>query len=110
APRVMLSMADLPSTGLIAPGSRVNHQMLVAGSTPAIQSYQRWMEARLQPGQKLSTLESSRPELQQALNRADQFLTLVALLTVMIAAVAVALAARRFSIRHRDGIAIMRCL
>src|SRR5690606_34435794 len=37
-----------------------------------------------------------------------QFLTLVALLTVIIAPVAVALAARRFSRRHRDGVAVMR--
>src|SRR5690606_12302644 len=34
----------------------------------------------------------------------------VALLTVVIAAVAVALAARRFSRRHRDGVAVMRCM
>src|SRR3546814_15729848 len=61
-------------------------------------------------GQKLSTVETNRPEVQRALTRAHQFLVLVALLTVMIAAVAIALGARRFSLRHRDGIAVMRCL
>lgn len=110
APRLMVALADLPATGLVAPGSRVRHQLLVAGQPAALGRYKTWLDSHLQPGQKLSTLEGSRPELQQALERADQFLTLVALLTVMIAAVAVALAARRFSLRHRDGIAIMRCL
>ncbi|CRE29794.1 putative inner membrane transport permease [Bordetella pertussis] len=34
----------------------------------------------------------------------------MALLAVLISAVAVALAAGRFMQRHRDGIAVMRCL
>ncbi|NYT65789.1 FtsX-like permease family protein [Alcaligenaceae bacterium] len=110
APRIMLALADLPATGLLAPGSRVQHQLLVAGEPTTLGNYANWLDKHLQPGQKINTLEGNRPELQQALERADQFLTLVALLTVMIAAVAVALAARRFSLRHRDGIAIMRCL
>ncbi|RTZ44440.1 FtsX-like permease family protein [Candidimonas sp. SYP-B2681] len=110
APRVMIGLPDLPATGLIAPGSRVSHQLLVAGEPAAIKSYQGWLDTHMKRGQKLSSLESNRPEVQRALNRAHQFLILVALLTVMIAAVAVALAARRFSLRHQDGIAIMRCL
>jgi putative ABC transport system permease protein len=110
APRVMIGLSDLPATGLIAPGSRVSYQLLVAGEPAAIKSYQGWLDTHMKRGQKLSSLETNRPEVQRALNRAHQFLILVALLTVMIAAVAVALAARRFSLRHQDGIAIMRCL
>lgn len=110
APRVMLGLPDLPATGLLAPGSRVGYQLLVAGSADAVSAYKDWLNANMKRGQKLSTLEDNRPEVQRALVRAHQFLILVALLTVMIAAVAVALAARRFSLRHQDGIAIMRCL
>jgi putative ABC transport system permease protein len=110
APRVMLAMEDLPETGLVGTGSRVSYQLLVAGAPDAISRYKNWLQDHMQRGQKLSTLETNRPEVQRALNRAHQFLVLVALLTVMIAAVAVALAARRFGVRHQDGIAIMRCL
>ncbi|NGM88872.1 FtsX-like permease family protein [Parapusillimonas sp. SGNA-6] len=110
APRVMLSMDDLPATGLVGTGSRVRYQLLVAGAPEPVLQYRRWLQDHMQRGQKLSTLESNRPEVQRALTRAHQFLVLVALLTVMIAAVAVALAARRFAVRHQDGIAIMRCL
>src|SRR5690606_1200173 len=49
-------------------------------------------------------------EVQRALVRAHQFLVLVALLTVLIAAVAIALSARRFSLRHQNGMAVLRCL
>ncbi|MDS1142082.1 FtsX-like permease family protein [Pusillimonas sp. SM2304] len=110
APRVMMNLADLPATGLVAPGSRITYHLLLAGAAESVGSYQRWLDANLQRGQRLSTLETNRPEVQRALTRAHQFLVLVALLTVMIAAVAIALAARRFGLRHQDGIAVLRCL
>ena len=110
APRVMMHMSDLEETGLVAPGSRISYNLLVAGAAQAVQDYKGWLEQSMTRGQKLSTVETNRPEVQRTLVRAKQFLVLVALLTVMIAAVAVALAARRFNLRHQDGIAILRCL
>lgn len=110
APRLLMGADDLPATGLVAPGSRISHQLLVAGEAGAVDGFRSWVERRLQRGQRISTLESSRPEIQRTLARAKNFLLLVAMLTVVIAAVAIALAARRFSRRHHDGIAVMRCL
>ena len=46
----------------------------------------------------------------QVLDRAQRFLGLATLLTVILAAVAVALAARRYMQRHLDACAVMRCL
>jgi putative ABC transport system permease protein len=48
--------------------------------------------------------------MQRTIERAQRFLALVALLAAMIAAVAVAAGARRFSLRHLDSCAMMRCL
>jgi putative ABC transport system permease protein len=110
APRVMMNYADLPASGLLVMGSRASYRLLVAGPAQAVATYQRWLEPRLERGQELRTIENSQPAVQRSLDRARQFLTLVALLTVLIAAVAVALAARRFSQRHQQGIAVMRCL
>lgn len=110
APRVMLRMSDLPATGLVAPGSRIGYALLVAGQPEAMAQYADWLKPALQRGQKVATLESGRPELRRTLDRAQRFLSLVALLAVLISAVAVALAAGRFMSRHRDGVAIMRCL
>jgi putative ABC transport system permease protein len=110
APRVMMNAADLPASGLIAPGSRIAYALLAAGTPTAVADYSRWLNENLQAGQKLATIESGRPEVRRALDRADRFLSLVALLSVLMSAVAVALAARRFMLRHRDGIAVMRCL
>lgn len=110
APRVMMRADDLPATGLVAPGSRIDYALLAAGEPDAVTSYSEWLDEHLQRGQKLATVESGRPEVQRTMDRAQRFLSLVALLAVLISAVAVALAAGRFMTRHRDGIAIMRCL
>lgn len=110
APRVMMALSDIEQTGLLGPGARVTHRLLAAGSASGVAQYKNWLDGNLEPGQRLRTLENSRPGFQRTMDRADQFLNLVALLTVMLAGVAVALAARRFCLRHQDGIAVMRCL
>jgi putative ABC transport system permease protein len=110
APRVLMRADDLPSTGLLAPGSRIDYGLLAAGDARAVAGYSAWLQANLQRGQKIATVESGRPEIRRVLDRAQRFLSLVALLAVLISAVAVALAASRFMLRHRDGIAVMRCL
>ncbi|MBC8118368.1 MAG: FtsX-like permease family protein, partial [Burkholderiaceae bacterium] len=109
APRVMLNLEDLAATQLIANGSRVTYRLLVAGERPAVQTYSDSMQKGLQRGQRVETLDG-RPEMQRTLERAERFLALVSLLAAMIAAVAVAAAARRFSLRHLDSCAMMRCL
>jgi putative ABC transport system permease protein len=110
SPRVLMRADELQATGLLAPGSRVDYGLLAAGGTQAVAAYAEWLDTRLQRGQKIATVESGRPEIRRVLDRAQRFLSLVALLAVLISAVAVALAATRFMLRHRDGIAVMRCM
>jgi putative ABC transport system permease protein len=114
APRVMLAESDLPSTGLIQYGSRVTYRLLVAGDAPQVAAFQRWIAARIEAGKQkgvhLESLESGRPEMRATHDRAEPFLALVGLLSAMLAAVAIAMAARRFMLRHLDACAMLRCL
>ena len=114
APRVMLSLADLPSTGLMQNGSRVTHRLQLAGEPGKVREYQRWLEKEIKQGSvrgvQMESLESGRPEMRTTLERARQFLALVSLLTAMLAALAIAMAARRFMQRHVDACAMLRCL
>jgi putative ABC transport system permease protein len=110
APRVLMSLADLPATQLIQPGSRATYHLLVAGTPAAVGGYVAATGKALPRGRSLESLEGGRPDVQRVLDRAQRFLALVALLAAMIAAVAVASAARRFSERHLDTCALMRCL
>jgi putative ABC transport system permease protein len=110
APRVLLNIDDVAATGLIQRGSRVKYSLLLAGEADAVQRYQRWLSPRLDVNEHIHTLEEGRPELRVALERARQFLGLAALVSVLLAGVAIAVAARRYAQRHLDTSAIMRCL
>ncbi|MFZ6656062.1 ABC transporter permease [Undibacterium sp. TJN19] len=114
APRAMISLADIPATKLIQNGSRVTYRLLIAGEGKAIAKYQKELQAKIDTeklkGLRLESLESGRPEMRATLDRADQFLSLVSLLSAMLAAVAIAMAARRFMLRHLDACAMLRCL
>ena len=114
APRVMLSLEDLPSTGLVQPGSRITYRLQLAGDANSVSQYQQWLDEFIKQnavrGVQLESLESGRPEMRTTLDRARQFLSLVGLLTAMLAALAIAIAARRFMQRHTDSCAMLRCL
>ncbi len=110
SPRVLMRLDDLPATHLIQAGSRATHRLLVAGPTDGVATYRDYIGGKLARGQRLETLAAGRPEVRNTLDRAERFLALVALLTAMLAALAVALAARRFTERHLDATAVMRCL
>lgn len=110
APRVLLNAIDIESTGLIGPGSRVRYRLYAAGAEEDVARFREWAQGRLTPGQRMEGIRDARPELRSALERAERFLNLAALTSVMLAAVAIALAARRYLQRHLDGCAVMRCL
>ncbi|MBE0621644.1 MAG: FtsX-like permease family protein [Burkholderiales bacterium] len=109
APRLLMRVEDLPATGLIQTGSRARYQLYVAGTRAAAEAYDRWAKPRLGAGQRIESLGNARPEVRSGLDRAQQFLGLSAMLAVILAAVAIALSTRRYTQRHLDGYAVMRC-
>jgi putative ABC transport system permease protein len=110
APTLLINMADLENTGLIQPGSRVSYRMLFAGSRDGITVFKPNLEELLDAGEQLSDIEDTNPQIRSAMDRAGRFLNLASLVSVLLAAVAVAMAARRYAIRHRDRIALLKCL
>jgi putative ABC transport system permease protein len=110
APRVFIALEDLAATGLVQEGSRISYRLVIAGEPAAVERFVAGSRAALARGQRLETIADARPEVRSALARADRFLGLAALVAVILAAVAVAMAARRHTARHLDGCAVMRCL
>ncbi len=110
APRLLMNLADIPSTGLVQAGSRVAYRLLLAGEPAALEGFKTWARTRLVAGEKLEGVRDARVELRSALDRAQRFLNLAALVSVILAGVGVAIAARRFAARHWDSVAILRCV
>ena len=119
APRVMIASEDLAATKLVQPASRVTYRLAVASAVEAgrageqaAQRYLNWAQEQAKGlhGVRIESLESGRPEMRQTLDRAEKFLSLVALLSALLSAVAVALAARSFANNHLDASAMLRVL
>lgn len=110
APTLLINMSDLEKTSLIQPGSRVSYRHLFAGPRNDILAFKPQLEERLAEGEKLSDIEDTNPQIRSAMDRAGRFLNLASLVSVLLAAVAVAMSARRYSVRHRDRIALLKCL
>ncbi|MBS1142751.1 MAG: transporter permease [Proteobacteria bacterium] len=110
APRLMMHAEDIPATGLIQPGARVRYSLLVAGDAKAVAGFQSWLLKRLERGERIEDTRNARPEIRGALDKAERFLGLSTVLTVVLAAVASAMASRRYMQRHLDACAVMRCL
>lgn len=110
APPLLMHVADVPDTGLIQPGSRVQYRALFAGTPDAVDAFRARIEPDLARGQQILDVRESRPELGAALDRAGRFLGLAAVVAVLLAAVAVAMAARRYAARHLDAIAVIKCV
>lgn len=110
APRLLLNMADLAATQLVQPDSRIKYQLYLAGSAEQITRYRSVLEAKLAVGEQLLGIENARPEMRNAMQQARRFLGLAALVSVLLAGVAVAMATQRFVRNHLDNCAVMRCL
>jgi len=118
APRVMLSEADLPSTGLVQPASRIGYRFALAapgaGDDAKVTAFTDWVDTEVKAkglrGLRVESFATGRPEMRQTLDRAEKFLNLVALLAALLAAVAVGIASRDFAGRHLDDCAMLRVL
>ena len=109
APRLLMNIADLPATGLVVEGSRVDYHALFAGESRDVQHEREVLSPRLERGQRLLSLQDARPQVREVLDQAERYLRLAALLSVLLSSVAVLLATRQFVRSHLDACALLRC-
>jgi putative ABC transport system permease protein len=109
-PRVMMNLADVPVTEVVQPGSRLTYRYLLAGDEQALQDFERWVRPKLKVGDRWLGVRQGAQGIGNALDRAERFLLLGGLLGVVLAGVAIALAAQRYSLRHYDHVAILKTL
>lgn len=109
APRLMMNAQDLPATKLIQYGSRVKYQLLLAAEPAKIDRFYSSMNPLLARGEKIENLRNARPEIKLALDKAEQFLGLSAMVSVILAMVAMLLSGLPYIRQSLDMFALMRC-
>jgi len=110
APSMLMHADDLPSTRLLQPGSRATHALLFAGDRQQIERFKIWLDKKKQRGERLRDIAEASPQIQNAIDRAGRFLSLASLVAVLLCAIAVAMAARRYVQRHFDSVALLKTL
>jgi putative ABC transport system permease protein len=110
APSIMVNLGDLPTTGLINEGSRVSYALLVAGEEDAVDEFYTAVEDDLPESVRVRNREDSSERAGSAADRAQRFLSLTAVISVLLSAVAIAMSARRFAQRRMDAVALMKAL
>jgi len=107
---LMINLADVPATELIQPGSRVSRAVLFAGDPDDVADFRASLAASKQPGERLQAIADASPQIRASSDRAGRFLSLASLVSVLLSAIAVAMAARRYAARHLDNVALMKCM
>src|SRR3984957_3610053 len=110
APAALINYDDVAATQLIQPGSRATYSALFAGPPAAIAAFREYLVSTKAPGERLREVDESSRQLNSAIDRASRFLNLASLASVLLAAVAVAMGARRYAARHIDTVALMKCM
>lgn len=110
APRLLMNLADVGKTGAVQPGSRVTWRYKFAGTPEQLSRYDRFIEAHIKPEQRWISVENSEDALGRSMQRAQQFLLLSALLTLMLAIAAVAVAMSHYCRSRYDLVAVLKTL
>ena len=110
-PRLMLNMADVEATNVVQLGSRVSYRYLFADDEEApLDDFEQWVEENYEDQYRIRDVRDESAEVSDALNKAESFLLLGSLFAVLLAGVAIALTAKRYSERHFDYVAILKTL
>lgn len=108
--RVLLNEADISATQVIQPGSRVFYRQLYAGDEDDISNFYAWLKPKMKENQQWYGVKDRQSPIANSLNRAESFLLLAGLLGIILAAVAIAVSAKRYCERQYDPVAMMKTL
>jgi putative ABC transport system permease protein len=108
--KVILNLDDLKKTQLVQPGSRLTYKYLFSGDTDAMESLTQWLSPQLNDSQRWYDIQSKQSPLANALNKAEKYLSLASLLGIILAAVAVSVASRRYAQRHQNNVGVYKAM
>ncbi len=110
-PRLMLHMDDVAATNVVQLGSRVSYRSLYSHDDfDRLDEFEQWVRDTFEGNYYIRDVREESEEVAEALDRAEGYLLLGSLFAVLLAGLAIALSARRYSERHYDYVAILKTL
>jgi putative ABC transport system permease protein len=110
-PRVLMDYADLPSTGLLSFGSRAGRQLLVKVPEDRIDGLVRSARQELRSEfANVRSYRSNEDQIGRDFDRAENYLSLVGLIIVILGGIAVSSVTRVFVLQKIRSIAVLKCI
>lgn len=110
APQVIIPLASLSELGLTGAGSRISYERLFAGDEASIALLNRLLNQEKPEHWQLVSSQTASDDLGQTLNTAWLFLDISALVSLLVAGLAVLIASRFYLPQWRKKVALMRAL
>lgn len=110
SPRLMMHLDDVAAAKLVQPGSRVSWRLLMAGDALSLTQFQQQIEPLLLSHQQFESLTDNNQALAESLKKARSYLSLAAMLAIILAGIAIAMAAQDYARQHFDSSALLRTL
>jgi putative ABC transport system permease protein len=110
-PRVLIDHDDMPATGLIGFGSRARHVMLVRVAEEKIQPLVRGLRRDFREEYiSARSYRATDDEVGRDFDRAENYLSLVGLVIVILGGIAVSSVIRVFILQKIKSIAVLKCI
>ena len=110
-PRILLSRDALSRAGLMIAGSRASERFLFRIPSQGVNVEQVRAELKRQfPESLITDFRQTNPAIEQGLERATTFLSLVSLIALIVGALGVSTSIRAHLAQKMDSIAVMKCL
>jgi putative ABC transport system permease protein len=111
-PRVLISAAALPETGLVVPGSMVRYALRVTAPSPStVPGLTAELRAAFpDTGWRIRDTSNAAPGVTRFIDQTSQFLTLVGLTSLLVGGIGVANGVRAWLDARARTIATLRCL
>ncbi len=109
SPEVIMHLNDIEKTDIIQPGSRVSYQVKLKAQESEILQYEKWLLPRLNRDlHRWDSVKTMSTSIGSGVRKAENYLLLASLLSIILASIAIGVAAKRYSERHFDVVAILK--
>jgi putative ABC transport system permease protein len=110
-PRVLIDLADLPATGLVGYGTRAVRQLLLQVPEVSVDPLARRLADELRPQfVRVRSYRDRQEQIGEDFGRAENYLSLVGLVIVVLGGIAVSSVTRVFVRQKIKSIAVMKCV
>jgi putative ABC transport system permease protein len=110
APLAYVNFQDLEKMAVLQPGSRATYRILIKSDVLNNINIQRALESYLPKDANIITPQKGRRGLSNTIMKIEQYLSIILLIQVLLAGIAVGMCANEFSLKQKRNVALMRCL